>query len=140
MLYLETSRIHDAGLGLFTDSLIKRGDIICRYEGDVMTYAQFLKRNTNFHEDLYVFYVNKRKCIDAYPYKDAMARYANDAAGKGRVPGIRNNARFEIIKGWPHMIASRNIHPGSEIYVAYGREYWTELAKLEKQRAETEAK
>jgi hypothetical protein len=40
---------------------------------------------------------------------------------------MKNNARYEIIKGKPYIVASRNLNPGDEIYVSYGKEYWDAL-------------
>ena len=51
-------------------------------------------------------------------------RYANDAAGPSRIQGLRNNSRYEVIKGKPYIVASRNIKPGEEILVGYGKDYW----------------
>jgi SET domain-containing protein len=53
-----------------------------------------------------------------------LGRYANDAAGMGRVKGLRNNAHYKIAKGRAFILASRNIKAGSEILVAYGKAYW----------------
>jgi hypothetical protein len=58
-----------------------------------------------------------------------MARYCNDANGFTKVSGLKNNARFEIIKGKVYIIASRNLKPGVEIFVPYGKEYWQAIAE-----------
>ena len=71
--------------------------------------------------------ISEKKCIDAQNHLDSLARYANDAAGFVRIEGVRNNARYEIIKGKPYIVASRNLKPGDEIYVSYGKEYWDAL-------------
>jgi len=75
----------------------------------------------------YYFYVSDRKCIDAQHVPESLARYANDAAGFTRIPGIRNNCRFEVIRSRAYIIASRNLKPGEEIFVAYGKDYWNAL-------------
>ncbi len=58
-----------------------------------------------------------------------MARYCNDPNGFMKVSGFKNNARFEIIKGKVYIIASRNLQPGVEIFVPYGKEYWQVIAE-----------
>ena len=77
----------------------------------------------------YAFYVSKKRCIDAFDYPDALARYANDARGLTRIPGLRNNALYAIRKGQPFIQATRDIKPGEEIFVYYGPDYWKEHAE-----------
>ena len=38
--------------------------------------------------------------------------------------GVRNNCCYEIRKGTPYIVASRNLKAGEEIFVSYGRGYW----------------
>lgn len=124
-LEVKKSLIPGAGMGLFATSTFKRGDRVIEYTGEIITWAECQKRNEALDGvGLYYFYVSDRKCIDAQNVPESLARYANDAAGFVRLPGFRNNSRFEVIKGKPYIIASRNIKPGEEIFVAYGKEYW----------------
>jgi SET domain-containing protein len=124
-LEIKKSRIPGAGKGLFAAAEFKRGERIIEYTGEIITWAQCKKRNENLDGvGAYYFYVSARKCVDAQNCLDSLARYANDAAGIVRIDGIRNNSRFEVIKGKPYIIASRNIKPGDEIFVGYGKEYW----------------
>ncbi|OYU97327.1 MAG: SET domain-containing protein-lysine N-methyltransferase [Bacteroidetes bacterium B1(2017)] len=124
-LEIKKSGIPNAGKGLFAKALFKRGDRVIEYTGEEITWAQCKKRNEELDGvGAYYFYVSNRKCIDAQHRPDSLARYANDASGIVRIPGIRNNARFEVIKGKPYIIASRNIKPGDEVFVSYGKEYW----------------
>jgi SET domain-containing protein len=125
-LYVEDSKLPDAGKGLFTSSIIKRGDIIVEYTGDIITWKECQRRNNAIKDGMgsYYFYVNRNKCIDAQNHLDSMARYCNDANGFSKIKGVRNNARFDVIKGRVYIIASRNFKPGDEIYVPYGQEYW----------------
>lgn len=124
-LVIKKSKIPNAGKGLYTTEPIKRGDQVIEYTGDIITWAECRKRNETLDGiGAYYFYVSDRKCVDAQNHLDSLARYANDAAGLVRIEGIRNNSRFEVIKGKPFIIASRNIKAGEEIFVAYGKEYW----------------
>jgi SET domain-containing protein len=124
-LEIKKSGIPGAGKGLFATTLFKRGDRVIEYTGDVITWAECRRRNEALEGvGAYFFYVNDRKCVDAQNRPDSLARYANDASGIVRIPGMRNNSRFEVIKGKPFIIASRNIKPGDEVFVAYGKDYW----------------
>jgi uncharacterized protein len=124
-LEVKKSRIPGAGKGLFAKEVFKRGDRVIEYTGEIVTWAECQRRNEALDGvGMYYFYVSDKKCIDAQHVPESLARYANDASGLVRLPGFRNNARFEVIKSKPYIIASRTIKPGDEIYVAYGKEYW----------------
>ena len=123
MLYLKESQLPNAGKGLFTDSFIKKGERIIEYKGEIVTWAECEKRAQE-DKDGYVFYINSRHCIDAWPRPEALARYANDARGISRVKGLNNNAEY-VIRGKKVFIeAVKNIKAGSEIFVSYGADYW----------------
>ncbi len=128
-LSIKKSKIPGAGKGLFAEELIKRGEKVIEYTGDVITWKECQKRNEGMKDGFgaYYFYVSEKKCIDAQNHLDSLARYANDAAGFVRIEGMKNNARYEIIKGKPYIVASRNLNPSDEIYVSYGKEYWDAL-------------
>ncbi len=129
-LYIGESTLKGAGKGLFTDTLIKRGERIVEYTGDIITWKECERRNNAMKDGIgaYYFYITAKKCIDAQHHLDSLARYCNDANGFTKIPGMKNNARFEIIKGKVYIIASRNLQPGVEIFVPYGKEYWQALA------------
>lgn len=124
-LEVRLSQIPGSGMGLFACKTFRRGDRIIEYEGEWITWAQCRKRNEGMEGvGAYYFYISDRKCVDAQNTPEALARYANDAAGFVRLPGVRNNARFEVYRGRPYIVASRTIKPGDEIFVSYGRDYW----------------
>jgi SET domain-containing protein len=75
-------------------------------------------------KDGYLFYINKKRCIDAFSTPQHMARYANDAAGIRRVAGLRNNASYQIFDNKCYIVAERDIKAGEEIFVNYTKEYW----------------
>lgn len=128
MLVIKKSKIPGAGKGLFTTHDIKRGEKVIEYTGEIITWKECLKRNDNMDGvGAYYFYINDRKCIDAQHTLDSLARYANDAAGFVRLDGVRNNCRYEVEKGKAYIVASKNLKPGDEIYVSYGKEYWDAL-------------
>jgi uncharacterized protein len=125
MLYIKESTISGAGMGLFTDEPIKKGAIVTEYEGEQLTWTECEKRN-EAQEGLnpYFFYISKKNCIDAQHTLDSLGRYANDAMGYVRIAGLKNNAEYQVMKKKPYIVAKRNIKPGEEIFVSYGKEYW----------------
>lgn len=123
MFKLKQSTLPGAGTGLFTEVGFKKGDKIIEYTGDKYTWAQCLKRAEEGKGN-YVFYINSRNCLDAFDRPDSLGRYANDAKGLSRVKGINNNAEYQVIKGVPYIVATKNIKPGAEIFVSYGKDYW----------------
>lgn len=128
MLVVKKSRIRNAGKGLFTTSPIKKGDIIVEYKGEKMTWAECEKRNEKAKGNLaYFFHVSKNNCVDASATLDALARYANDADGKTKSKKYKNNSVYDIIKGKPYIVATKNIPKQSEIFVEYGKEYWESI-------------
>lgn len=132
MLYLKKSLIPGAGKGLFVKNEVKRGEIVCEYEGEIVPWSVCEKRADEGHEG-YAFFITKNRCVDAYFTKEAMGRYANDAKGIGRVEGLRNNAQYEIKtrKGEKRVfiVATRTIKANDEVLVDYGKDYWKNLSK-----------
>jgi SET domain-containing protein len=127
-LEIKKSKIPGAGKGLFTNAPIKRGEKVIEYTGEIITWKECQARNEKMDGfGAYYFYISEKKCIDAEHILDSLARYANDAAGFIRLPGVRNNCRYEVIRNRVYVIASRNLKPGDEIFVAYGKEYWDAL-------------
>ena len=141
-LVVKKSTIPGSGKGLFTKRDIKKGERIIEYLGEIITEAECNRRAENNFSG-YVFYISKRKCIDAYSDHKALARYANDARGLIRIKGIKNNCCYEIWKNRGWINAEKNIKAGDEIFVSYGAEYWRDIRhniKLEKetQKAKTQ--
>ena len=133
MLYLKKSKLPKAGKGLFADQKFTRGDIVCEYEGEIVPWSVCLDRAEKGFEG-YVFFISRNHCIDAYFTPEALGRYANDARGVSRVDGLRNNAQYEIKtrngEKRVFIVATRTIHPGDEVLVDYGNDYWKNLEKL----------
>lgn len=132
MLYLKKSLIPGAGKGLFVKNEIKRGEIVCEYEGEIVPWSVCEKRAEEGHEG-YAFFITKNRCVDAYFTKEAIGRYANDAKGIGRVEGLRNNAQYEIKTRQGEkrvfIVATRTIKANDEVFVDYGKDYWKNLSK-----------
>ena len=68
--------------------------------------------------------MNRNHVIDARNYKKSKARYANDARGLQRIKGFLNNAVYIEKDGRVFIESTRDIAPGEEILVNYGKEYW----------------
>jgi hypothetical protein len=123
-LRVKKSLIPGAGKGLFTTTPIKKGEKVIEYLGEIINWEEY-ERRVERDEDGYLFFINKKKCIDAFNTPEHIARFANDAAGITKVKGLNNNTEY-IIEGKTRcfIIAKRNIKAGEEIFVSYTREYW----------------
>lgn len=120
-LQIKRSELPGAGKGLFTKKQIKKGTRISEYKGRITTWKNMDHKNGG---NPYLFYVNKDHVIDAWRFKKAKARYANDAKGLNRKRGITNNAKYVHHGTRVFLVANKNIDPGAEILVDYGKDYW----------------
>lgn len=120
-LMVKKSVIPGAGKGLFTKKPIPKGTRIIEYKGKASTWKDV---DHNEGNNGYIYYVNRNFVLDAQHDKTALARYANDARGIGRVKGILNNCHY-VTEGTRVFIESlKDIPAGGEILVSYGPEYW----------------
>jgi len=137
MLFVKKSKIPNAGKGLFTTSVIRKGDLVVEYKGEKMTWAQCMKRyGKDISKARYLYYVSPKNCIDAQLTKEELARYANDAGGFSIKKGLKNNSEYTNVKGVPYIIATKKIKPGSEILVDYSGDYWEMMKKEMKETVE----
>lgn len=120
-MYISESTLPGSGKGLFTKIFIRKGTRIIEYKGKITTWKEVDHQNGT---NSYIYFVTKNHVIDGLPYKNEMARYANDARGLTRVKGITNNCQY-VEEGLKIFIeAKKNIPAYSEILVGYGKEYW----------------
>ena len=120
-LFVRRSSLPNSGKGLFTRKDIPEGTLIVEYKGKVSNW-----KNAN-HKDgknPYIYYRSRNFVIDAAPFKNHPARYANDARGLTKKRGLRNNAEYAEIGDKVFIKANKDIPAGSEILVSYGKEYW----------------
>jgi len=122
-LLVKKSTLPGAGKGLFTSKRILKDEKIVEYKGEIIDWKEYEKR-VKEDKDGYLFYINKKRCIDAYNTPQYKARYANDAAGLSRVKGLKNNAVYEIFDDKCFIVATRDIESGEEIFVSYSKDYW----------------
>lgn len=122
-LQVKTSQLPNSGKGLFTTTAIKKGAKVIEYKGEIIDWKEY-ERRVERDEDGYLFFIDKKNCIDAFNTPQHKARYANDAAGLGRVKNLKNNCVYEIEDNKCFIVASKDIKPGEEIFVDYTKEYW----------------
>lgn len=122
-LIVKTSQLPNSGKGLFTTTPIKKGEKVIEYLGEIIDWKEYEKR-VERDEDGYLFFISNKKCIDAFNTPQHKARFANDAAGLGRVKGLKNNCVYEIEDNRCYIVATKNIDAGEEIFVSYTKEYW----------------
>jgi len=120
-LFTRKSSLPSGGQGLFTRKTISKGERIIEYKGRVTTWKDVNHREG---KNGYIYYINRNHVLDAFTYKRALGRYANDARGLGRIKGIRNNAIYKNVGLKVYIDAIEDIPAGSEILVGYGNEYW----------------
>ena len=123
-LYIRRSSIPSGGNGLFTRKMIRKGTRIIEYKGKITSWKEVNHREgTNG----YIYFINHKHVLDAYTYRKALGRYANDARGMKRKKGLKNNAAYETIGLKVYIDAIDDIPAGNEIFVGYGKEYWDAL-------------
>lgn len=107
------------------------------YKGRRTTWKEVKDQNYND----YIFYINRNKVVDAYPYKKALGRFANDARGLTRINGLKNNSEYIIDGDKVYIEAKRSIRAGAEILVDYGQNYWKVMREnLKEKEAEEKDK
>jgi len=127
-LYVDTSTIPNSGLGLFAKKSFKSGDYICKFTGELINNREFKKRDVGGPRSHYFIDMSshhKGLTLDVYNSK-SIARYANDAEGMGKIPGLTNNATIYTTKSGysAYLSATKDIESGEEIFVNYGEDYW----------------
>lgn len=127
-LFIKRSRLPNAGKGLFTRVDFMKGDRIVEYAGRRRKWKDV--KHQDGHNG-YLLRLNRTTAIDARPKRSGKGRYANDAMGLARVPGLRNNAEYLIYGNRVFIEATRNIRKGEEIFVSYGKEFWTLQKRLQ---------
>lgn len=119
-LVVKESTIPESGKGLFTKKFIPKGTRIVEYKGKITDW----KTVKNNSDNGYIYMVSNNYVIDAQNHTKAFARYANDARGISRVKGITNNCTYVNDGTKVYIESIKDISAGSEIFVAYGKDYW----------------
>jgi len=121
-LYVAKSTLQDAGKGLFTKKIIKKGSLICYFTGELINEAQATKKSDG-ERGRYFIQLSSGKILDTY-HSRSLARWANDARNKaknnGKIYSTENGAGAYI---W----STKDIAHGDEIFVDYGVQYWKKI-------------
>lgn len=121
---LEVRQMSEKGRGVFSCKYFKKGDFVCEYAGDMVSYQVAKKREELYAQDtsvgcyMYFFeYKTKIWCIDATEETERLGRLLNHSKTGG-------NCRTQLIEidSKPHLIlvAARDINPGEEMLYDYG--------------------
>ncbi len=127
-LIVKRSTLPNAGKGLFAKKKIPKGTRIVEYTGKITTWKE---AETDDNGEIYQ--VSYKHVIDARPFKNALAKYANDARGITRIKGLTNNAEYEEDGLKVYIKAIKDIPAGAEILVGYGKDYWDAIRHNRKQ-------
>jgi SET domain-containing protein len=120
-LEVKISKLPQAGKGLFAKRSFRKGQRITEYKGRLRKWKDVA------HEDAintYLMRVNRFWAIDAKPTVLTFGRYANDAAGTKGKSRKDNNAIYVTEGVRCFLEADKEILPGDEILVDYGKEFW----------------
>jgi SET domain-containing protein len=106
----------NSGLGLFTDSPIKRGQFVIEYWGTIITDEEAERKGGNYLFDL----ESTNYTIDGTTRKN-LARYINHSC-KPNCEANREGKRVFIF-------ATRAIKVGEELSYDYGKDYFSEMVR-----------
>jgi len=114
------SWIPGAASGLFASQPIAHEEVVCEYFGKHYPTAEAIK----LVDKSYLMRLGEQIYVDSREQMDCMARYINDC----RNP-LCYNVRFDKdpVNGIARIVAIRDIVPGEELFVDYGKWYWLKL-------------
>ena len=121
---LEVRTLDSKGRAIFATRHFARGEFVCEYYGEMISYASAKKREQAYNKDanigcyMYFFeYKSVRWCIDATAESTRLGRLLNHS----KLDGNCQTKLFEI-DSKPHLIlvAARDIRPGEEMTYDYG--------------------
>jgi hypothetical protein len=114
---VKISAIPNAGYGLYATQLFKKGATICEYTGNVLRTKEALRVT----DKSYLMRLGPQVYVDARECLDVASRYINDC----RNPAKHNVCFDKYPDSCKALVVSlRDISPGEELYVDYGRWYW----------------
>ena len=100
------------GLGLFTNTPFKKGDLIIEYTGEKITTGE-----ADIRGGQYLFELNDTYTIDGKD-RNNQARYINHSCAPNCYPEIDENEEHIFI------YAKKSMPPGTELAYDYGKEFW----------------
>ncbi len=119
-LRVKKSTVPKAGKGLFADRTFKKGEYIARYDGEILTTAEYDERYGEDAMGAYGVQLDDNRVIDARKTTAGVARYACDYHGSRKKPNAEYVADDEKDEVW--IVAIRKIRKGDEILTDYGEE------------------
>ena len=107
---VDKSKIH--GTGCYATTAIPRGQIVTEYVGELIDYAEAVRRNDKTHRNYseYILEVKKNLFIDAARFEN-QARYINHSC--------EPNCIIKTIKNRAFIVSIRPIAPGEELTYDY---------------------
>lgn len=108
-------RRSSAGLGLFTDESLKKGEFLIEYTGKILTLKEKEKKGGK-----YLFETSANRFIDGTD-RTNIARYINHSC--------KPNCEVDIRRGRVLIFAKRSIKKGDELHFDYGEEYVNQYIK-----------
>jgi [histone H4]-lysine20 N-methyltransferase SETD8 len=121
---LEVRNVPNKGRGIFATRSFARGEFVCEYAGEMITYQLAKKREELYAEDtnvgcyMYYFeYKSKQFCIDATAESDRLGRLLNHS----KLEANCFTKLFEFnSKPYLVLMAARDIELGEELLYDYG--------------------
>lgn len=104
--------------GLFVShNPVKEGEVICTYEGSVLNTKEAMR----LADKSYLMRLGPQVYVDTKNHLHCLARFINDC-----VNPAGHNVKFVKLpdKLKAEVVATRDIYPGEEVYVDYGKWYW----------------
>ncbi len=113
------SPIH--GNGVFADELIRKGDRVVRYKGEVRSHAQVDEAYADIDENghTFLFTINDDYVIDAN-VDGNVARWINHSCAPNCEAVLEENTKGKPRKDKVFIEAIRDIQPGEELTYNYG--------------------
>ena len=124
-LEIKESKIKNAGHGLFTNSNINEGELICEFTGTLIKNDLVEKLNEN-KRMAYLIEWDDEYTLDV-EHSDCLAKFANDAEGYKKIKGLSNNSEIAWYEDKLYLKATKKINAGEEIYASYGNDYWENI-------------
>lgn len=106
-----------AGLGLFTNTPFKKGELVIEYTGELISEAEANRRGGK-----YLFELNDNWTIDGKS-RENLARYINHSCKPNCYPELNEKETRVFI------YAKRKISIGEEITYHYGQDYFNRVIK-----------
>lgn len=121
-LVVQQSHIPRAGCGLFAARAFRAGQCVCDYTGDLLRTAEAFRMPRR--DKHYLMRVGPQCYVNAARNRLWLARYINDCRDSTlyNVEFVKYPALRKAV-----VVALRDIDPGEELYVNYGRWYWLGL-------------